>query len=93
MSTAKEAGFRLSEYNLTAEVPGTGLIAVVNLYKGTVSACGPLEGMVIEELDRVDEHHPIVKRLIGLGILVNFDEKAALESLGRISCGRRFAAF
>jgi uncharacterized protein len=87
MSTAKEAGWRLSKYNLTAKIPGADLMAVVNLYKGTCSACGPIEGMIIEELDRVDEHHPIVKRLADLGILVNFDEQAALESLGRISCG------
>ena len=35
--TAGEAGWRISRYNLYAEIPGTAMIAVANLFKGMCS--------------------------------------------------------
>jgi len=37
-------------------------------------------------MERLDEHHPAIERFVKRGIIANFDEKTALESMGRAEC-------
>lgn len=84
--TATEAGWHVSRYNLSAKVPGTEMLAIANLYKGTCAEYTPIELYLMSVLDQIDEKHPIIERLSRRGVIANFDERAALEMMGRASC-------
>ena len=86
MATAKEAGWHVSRYNLTASIPGTEKTAIVNLYKGHCGVYTPIEIYLMSILEELDEHHPIISRFAKRGIICRFDERAALESMGKIAC-------
>jgi uncharacterized protein len=81
--TASEAGWHLSRYNLMAQVPGTGKMAIANLFRGTCGAYTPAELYLLDELDSLDEDHPMLKRFSERGLIVNFDEREALYAMGR----------
>ena len=85
--TAKEAGWRLSKYNLCADIPETDSVAIANLFKGTCAAYNPLEMYLLSVLDRLPENHPIIPRFAKRGIITRTDELAALEAMGRAACG------
>ena len=84
--TVAEAGWHASRYNIGAIIPGSDNTAVVNLFRGTCCECTPLEGFLLSALDELDEHHPIIERFARRGIICNFDERAAIEALGRAAC-------
>ena len=84
--TAGEAGWHVSRYNLQAPVPGTRLTAIANLFKGTCARYTPLEMSVLPLIGEFREDHPLVTRFAERGVIANFDEQAALEAMGRISC-------
>lgn len=84
--TAAEAGWHVSRYNLSASVPGKNVMAIANLYKGTCAEYNPIELYLMSVLDDIAEDHPIVDRLAKRGVIANFDERAALEAMGRASC-------
>ena len=84
--TAGEAGWHLSRYNLSAPVPGTKKVAIANLYRGTCAEYTPIEGYLMSVLEELDENHPIIERLAKRGVICDFDERAALESMGRMAC-------
>ena len=84
--TAKEAGWHLSRYNLSAPVPGKDAVAITNLFQGTCAEYSPLELYLLSVLDRLDENHPIIERFAKRGIITRMDELAALDTMGRASC-------
>ena len=84
--TAAEAGWRASRYNLSLELPEKGRTAILNLFRGTCKEYGPVELYLMSVLDQISEDHPIISRLAKTGVIVNFDERAALETLGRMAC-------
>ena len=84
--TAGEAGWHVSRYNLSALVPGTKMVAMANLYAGTCADYTPIEMYLLSVLEELDENHPIIERFARRGIICRFDERAALESMGRASC-------
>ncbi len=84
--TAAEAGWHVSRYNLSAPVPGKKSLAIANLFRGTCAEYGPIEMYLMSVLDEIPEHHPIIERLSKRGVICNFDERAALETMGRGSC-------
>lgn len=84
--TAADAGWRISRYNLHAQVPGKKTVAIANLYKGTCAEYNPIELYLMSVLDQVSCEHPIIERLSKRGVIVNFDERAALETQGRGAC-------
>ena len=84
--TAAEAGWRVSRYNLTLELPEKGRTAIVNLFRGTCKEYGPVELYLMSVLDEISEDHPIISMLAKTGVIVNFDEQAALETMGRMAC-------
>lgn len=85
--TAAEAGWRLSRYNLNVQLPEKGTVAIANLFRGTCAEYGPVDLYLMSVLDEIREDHPIIPRLAKRGVIVNFDELAALDTLGRLSCG------
>ena len=76
--TSSEAGWRISRYNLSAPIPGSGKIAIANLYAGTCGSYNMAEMFLLSKLAELDEDHPILKRFSERGLIVHFDEKAAL---------------
>ncbi len=84
--SAAQAGWHLSRYNLSARVPGENKTAIANLYKGTVTEITIQEISLLAALDRLDENSPLLDYFKSQGILVNYDERAALETLSRRAC-------
>ena len=84
--TAGEAGWHVSRYNLSARVPDSKMVAIANLYKGVCAEYTPIEMYLLSVLEELDENHPIIERFARRGIICNFDERAALEAMGRSSC-------
>ena len=84
--TAAEMGWHASRYNLFAEIPGTEKAAVANLFRGTCGEYTPIELYLLDELDDLDQEHPILRRFRERGLIVNFDEREALEAKGRMAC-------
>jgi uncharacterized protein len=84
--TAGEAGWHASRYNLSLELPEKGKTAIVNLFRGTCKEYGPAELYLMSVLDEISENHPILPMLAKTGVIVNFDELAALETMGRMAC-------
>ena len=84
--TAGEAGWHVSRYNLSARVPNTEMVAIANLFKGNCAEYTPIELYLLSVLEELDEYHPIIERFSRRGVIVNFDELAALESMGRMAC-------
>jgi uncharacterized protein len=61
--TAGEAGWHVSRYNLYAKVPGTEMIAVANLFKGTCAELTPVEACLLPVIEELGENHPVIDRL------------------------------
>ena len=86
--TAGEAGWHVSRYNLSAPLPDSKNVAIANLFKGNCAEYTPIELYLLSVLEELDEHHPIIERFAKRGSIVNFDERAALETMGRAACAR-----
>ena len=84
--TAGEAGWHVSRYNLSAPVPDSSMVAIANLFKGTCAEYNPIELYLLSVIEELDENHPIIERFAKRGVIANFDERAALETMGRGSC-------
>ena len=89
--TAGEAGWHVSRYNLSAPVPGTKYTAIANLFRGNCAEYTPIELYLLSVLEELDEDHPIIERFAKRGIIANYDERAALETMGRASCALTYA--
>ena len=83
---AGETGWHESRYNLRAQVPGSKNVAIVNLYRGTCAEFTPLELFLLSVVEDLDEHHPAIERFARRGVIANFDERVAIEAMGRAAC-------
>jgi len=88
--TAGEAGWRVSRYNVSAKIPGKNTVAIANLFRGTCAEYNPLELFLLSELETLDEHHPIIERFAKRGIITKVDERAQIDTLGRLASGYPF---
>ena len=84
--TAGEAGWHVSRYNLSAPLPDSKMVAIANLFKGTCAEYNPIELYLLSVLEELDENHPIIERFAKRGVICNFDERAALDTMGRAAC-------
>ena len=84
--TAGEAGWHISRYNLAAPVPDTKMTAIANLFEGNCAEYTPIEMYLLSVLEELDENHPIIERFAKRGVICKFDERAALETMGRAAC-------
>ena len=69
-----------------AKVPDSHDTVIVNLYKGTCAIYNPIEMFLLSILDKLNEDHPIIPRFAKRGIIADFDERAALETMARGGC-------
>lgn len=86
--TAGEAGWRQSCYNLSARIPGTDKMVIANLFRGICAVYNPIELYLLDELETLNEDHPILERFSKRGLIVNFDEREALKLYGHTACAR-----
>ena len=84
--TAGDVGSHASRYNLMARVPDSANVAIANLFKGNCAEYTPIETYLLSVVEELDENHPIIERFARRGVIANFDERAALESMGRAAC-------
>ena len=84
--TAREAGWKYSDYNLYARVPGTDKIAWLNTLSGSCSEFSPKEYALIGKvLDRLEEN-PLIRHYAGRGLITKIDEKEEIRRRLRESC-------
>ena len=62
------------------------MTAVVNLYKGACSEFSALEIDLLSVAEKLSESHPFIERFARRGAIVDFDERGALETMGRAAC-------
>lgn len=84
--TAGDAGWHVSRYNLSAQIPGTDRLAIANLFRGTAMELTPLFQHLLSSFEELDEDHPAISLFSKLGFICDFDELAALETMGRMAC-------
>ena len=84
--TAGQAGWHASRYNMMARVPDSKNVAIANLFKGNCAEYTPIEMYLLSVIEELDENHPIIDRFAKRGVIANFDERAALETMGRAAC-------
>ena len=84
--TAGEVGWHVSRYNLSAPLPNSKNVAIANIFRGNCAEYTPIELYLLSVLEELDENHPIIERFAKRGIICNFDERAALEMMGRAAC-------
>ena len=80
--TAGEAGWYPSCYNLAASLPGTERIGIANLFRADFSDYDPGEAYLLSVAETLPEDHPILERFQKHGLIVDFDERAALKKMG-----------
>ena len=80
--TATQAGWHESLYNICAWEPGEDDPVIANLFAGTMQKVPLLEYALLKSLDRMQETHPAIERLAKRGLVVNFDERERLASMG-----------
>ena len=61
-------------------------MAVANLFRGTYATLGALELYLLSIVEELDETHPIIGCFARKGLIANFDERAAVETMSRASC-------
>ena len=83
---ASEAGWHLSRYYVSAKHPENKGFIIVNLLKGTCITMDPVDMLALNALDTLPEDSPVLDRFKKAGLIVNFDERAMLESLARGAC-------
>lgn len=81
--TAKDAGFHLSRYTLSARIPDTDNAVVANLFRGSCAVCSPEELYLLSIAEDLPEDHPILPRFKKRGLIADFDEREALADMGR----------
>ena len=81
--TAGEAGWHVSRYKLSAPVPGSQDVMILSLMKGVIARYSLPEQYLLSVLEDLPEDHPVIERFAERGIAVNYDEYAALETMGR----------
>ena len=87
--TAAQAGWRESLFNICAWEPGEDDPVIANLFAGTLQKVPLLEYALLKSLDQMPETHPAVKRLAERGLVVDFDERERLASMGKAASAGR----
>ncbi len=81
--TVSEAGWHQSRYNVIAKIPGTDKIGISNTYSASFALYSPEEVYLLSEAETLDEDHPIVELFKKRGLIVDFDERDALMTMGK----------
>lgn len=85
--TCGEAGWHRSEYLIYAKIPEGDGYSVLDLYQGSFTVLTSVELYLLSIVDTLDTAHPALDKFRKFGLVVNFDQVAALEASGRSRCG------
>lgn len=85
--TCKEAGWRPSRYLIYAQIPDRESYVMMNLYQGSFVVLSKEEAWLLSIVEELAEDHPALEKLKKYGLIVNFDEREALNVAGRMSFG------
>ena len=85
--SAAEAGWHLSRYNVAVSNPDGDGVLIANTFRGRCGAFSSWEWDALSSLDEMEEDHPLIRRFALRGIVTNIDERAMLETRGRMSLG------
>lgn len=81
-----ESKWHLSRYNISAKIDEEDTWYVVNLYRNTCTPMSAATLYAMANLEELDEGTPLLAKLARLGIITDFDERAALETMARMAC-------
>ncbi len=84
--TCKEAGLHLSEYFVYTKVPKEDGFIALDLFQGSFVVLTPTEMYLLSIVDELDINHPALERFKKFGLVVDFNQKASLDAMGRVSC-------
>ena len=84
--TAGQEGWHTSRYNLVARHPSGKGFLVLNLFKGSMQVCSEAEVALIQIADQLDADMEVLEKFKKHGFITNFDELAALDTMGRQAC-------
>ncbi len=86
--TCGEAGWHLSRYLVFTPINEQKSYAAMNLYQGSFTVLNQAEAYLLSIAEELDEDHPVLEKLKKFGLIVNFDERAALYAAGRLNSFR-----
>ena len=78
--------WHLSEYNLSSKITEENSWVIVNIYKGTVTRMNAALLYAMANLSELPEDTPVLEKLAKQGLIVDHDERSALESMARLAC-------
>ena len=79
-----------SRYNLFAPIPGSKSYAGINTFSGTYGVFSVPELYLLSETEHLPSDHPALERFKRLGMVVDYDEEAALISMAGLASGAPF---
>ena len=87
-SIAKDqTGWHLSKYFVYAKVPEGDGYAAMDLYQGSFVMLTSMELYLLSIVESLDPSHPAMEKFRKYGLVVDFDQAAAINAYGRIGCG------
>ena len=87
-SIAKDqTGWHLSKYFVYAKVPEGDGYAAMDLYQGSFVMLTSMELYLLSIVESLDPSHPAMEKFRKYGLVVDFDQTAAINAYGRIGCG------
>ena len=83
----KKTQWHLSKYFVYAKIPEGNGYAALDLFQGSFVVLTSVELFLLSQVETLDPDHPAMEKFRKFGLVVDFDQFAALNALGRISCG------
>lgn len=77
--------WRPSGYNLFAPIPGSSRYAGINLVSGCCKSFTRTELCLLSEAEFFSPDHPVIEHFRKLGMVVNYDELKAMETIESLS--------
>ena len=81
--------WRPSMYNLFAPIPGSSRYAGVNLVSGCCKSFTRTELCLLSEAEFFSQGHPVIEHFRKLGMVVNYDELKAMETVASLASAGR----
>ena len=83
----KTSNWHLSRYFIYAKLPKGNGFAALDLFQGSFVVLTTAEMYLLSIVETLDPAHPAMEKFQKYGLVVDFDQTAALDALGRAGCG------
>jgi len=80
----KQTDWHLSRYFIYARIPEKDRYAALDLFQGSFVVLTSAELQMLSRVERLDPSHPAMDKFRKFGLIVDFDQTAALNASGRI---------